>query len=164
MHPRPPFVERVSRHVTGDPVRGNLPVVETARPHRLFLPQEALDAWLTDGRAELDGETMTTPTDGRRYRLKTALRFLTELTGSGDPYDLVGRVKDIEQVAALGAEHVRDSVILGDQAYQVVEGFAAEPDLELGGTMVFDMPSAPVAEAAPEDIELLAKFLLDSEK
>lgn len=180
MHPHPRFVEwarsrliRGAGHlsttgsanrVTGAPDRGNLPLVATARPHRLFVPQEALDAWLTDGRAQLEGDTMTTPSDGRRYRLKTALRFLTELTGTGDPNDLVGRVKDIDQINALGAEHVRDSVILGDQAYQVAEGFAAEPDVASTGTVVALLPDVPVAEPAPEDIELLAKFLLDSEK
>lgn len=138
----------------------------TVRPNRLFVPQETLDAWLTDGRAELDGDTMTLSDGGKRYRLTTALRFMDELTGAGDPNGLVGRVKDLDQVIALGAEHVRDSVILGDHAYQVIEGFAAELDLDriTQGTVVAFLPDVPVAEPGPEDIELLAKFLLDSEK
>ena len=39
-----------------------------------------------------------------------------------DPHDLVGRIKSLEQVTAMEGEHCADSVIIGDNAYEVVEG------------------------------------------
>ncbi|MGE3634369.1 MAG: hypothetical protein AB7P00_31000 [Sandaracinaceae bacterium] len=43
--------------------------------------------------------------------------FREEVSGEGDPHALVGRVKDIEQLTALGAEHCADSVIYGENVY-----------------------------------------------
>src|SRR5690606_31491535 len=95
--------------------------------NRVFLPQEALDQWMSEGRVEVDGELMTMHPEGRRFQLRTAVRFLSEITESGDPDQLVGKVKDLEQLASLGGEHCADSVLLGDSAYQVIEGFVGEP-------------------------------------
>ena len=94
--------------------------------NRLFFPQEALDDWLEQGRVQLVGDELTTTPEGRRLRLESALRFMAEVGAGSDPHGLVGKVKTLEQVQALDGEHVSDSVIIGDCAYQVVEGFLAE--------------------------------------
>ncbi len=120
---------------------------------RVFLPQEILDQWLTDGRVEVQGETMTVLQAGLRFELKTAVRFLEELAGGGDEAQLVGKVKDLEQLASLGGEHCADSVILDDNAYQVVEGFVGEP------VESSNPGPSPTAGTEPEDeLTALSRF------
>src|SRR5262245_61250579 len=89
--------------------------------NRVFFPQKALDEWREIGRVTLLGDELTLLPEGRRFQLTSALRFLAEVADSADTHDLVGRVKSVEQVQALHGEHYADSVILGDNAYQVVE-------------------------------------------
>lgn len=110
------------------------------RSNRVFLPQEALHAWLDSERITLDGEIMTLKPEGQRFRLSTAVRFLADLTDSGDQQLVLGKVKDLEQLGAMNGEHSMDSVIFGDDAYQVVEGFVGEP--------IFDEASATGADLA----------------
>ncbi len=106
------------------------------RPNRLFIPQDALNAWLDEGRANIDGEVMTVPEQNdARYQLTTALRFVSEVAGGGDEHGLVGKVKDISQLEELGGEHCADSVVLGDNAYEVIEGFLGEPTSGGSGEM-----------------------------
>lgn len=98
--------------------------------NRVFFPQHALETWVEEGKARLVGETLAIP-GGHRLELQGALRFTAELTESGDPHGLVGKVKTLEDVEALQGEHSSDSVVIGDEAYEVVEGFLATPDAEL---------------------------------
>ncbi len=136
--------------------------------NRVFLPQEMLDVWLSEDRVEVDGDVMTLKPEGQRFRLKTALRFLEELAGGGDEAALVGKVKDLEQLAGLGGEHCADSVILGDNAYQVVEGFVGEPLFEeqaaATGSSLASAAQAALGEhtSASDEIDLLARFFLSS--
>jgi hypothetical protein len=133
--------------------------------NRVFLPQEMLDVWLTEDRVEVDGETMVLKPEGQKFRLKTALRFLAEVADGGDDDQLVGKVKDLDQVTELGGEHHATSVILGDNAYDVVEGFVGEPvfDAEPAatGTSLAGATRAVLGDdAAAGEIDLLAKFFL----
>jgi hypothetical protein len=92
-------------------------------PNRVFFPQEALDGWIEEGRIALVGDELTASAEGRRFQLESAVRFLSEVTTGEDPNGLVGKVKTVEQIAAIGAEHSQGSVIMGDHAYEVVDGF-----------------------------------------
>ena len=137
--------------------------------NRVFLPQEMLDGWLSEERVDVDGDVMTLRPEGQKFRLKTALRFLEELAEGGDEAALVGKVKDLEQLAELGGEHCADSVILGDNAYQVVEGFVGEPlfDEQPAGTGSSLASAAQAAlgeeEGTPSaEIDLIARFFLSS--
>ncbi len=94
--------------------------------NRVFFPQQTLDEWLEQGHIALVGDELTIGAAGRNLRLHGAVHFVAEVAGSEDGNALVGKVKTHEQVAELGGEHVADSVILGDNAYQVVEGFIGE--------------------------------------
>ncbi|MGF1465085.1 MAG: hypothetical protein ACFCGT_03035 [Sandaracinaceae bacterium] len=103
--------------------------------NRLFIPQHVLDLWLSEDRVEVQGEILVTKPEGVRLALTTAVRFKAEVAGGADEAKLVGRVKDLAQIGELGAEHYADSVIHGESAYEVVEGFTATllPAEEGGG-------------------------------
>ena len=127
---------------------------ESVADHRLFVSQETLDIWMTDGRVEVDGEVMTLLPDKQRFQLKTAVHFLEEVAGGGDDAALIGKVKDVESMLEMGAEHVADSVILNESAYQVMEGFLGEPIWD-------DNAKAPKGAAEPGDnVAQLARFFL----
>lgn len=135
--------------------------------NRVFVPQDSLDEWMVEGRVEIDGETMTLQPEGQRFHLKTAVHFLAELAEGGDEANLVGRVKDLEQLAALGAEHCADSVLLGDNAYQVAEGFVGEPipaenTAGAGETLAAATRAAVGDDPAAGEIDLLARFFLST--
>jgi len=97
------------------------------RSARLFLSQSILDRWLSDGTADVSGDTLTIQPDDRRFDLKTAVLFEKEVTESGDPHGLVGKVKDLDQLAELGGDYSVGTVIIGDEAYEVTDGFAGAP-------------------------------------
>lgn len=140
--------------------------------NRLFVSQAKLDQWLSESLVEVDGETMTTEADGNRFQLRTAVLFTEELTGAGDPHELVGRVKDLEQIGALGGEYASGSVILGDHAYNVVEGFACHPILVKESSSATSAPTGDSLAAAMRmatgesgrdgELDLLARFFLQS--
>ncbi len=95
--------------------------------NRVFFPQQALDAWLEQGRIALVGDELTITPEGRRFSLTAAVRFMAEVAENRDPRDLVGKIKTLEQVQELAGEHCAGSVIIGDNAYEVVDGFLGEP-------------------------------------
>jgi hypothetical protein len=94
--------------------------------NRVFFPQQTLDEWLEQGRVTLVDDELTVGPVARRFRLTSALHFMAEVADTEDAHDLVGKVKTMEQVQALSGEHYADSVVLGDNAYQVIEGFLGE--------------------------------------
>jgi hypothetical protein len=94
--------------------------------NRVFFPQQTLDQWLEQGRVALVDDELTVGPVARRFRLQTALHFVAEVAGTPDAHELVGKVKTVEQVQGMAGEHYADSVILGDNAYQVIEGFVGE--------------------------------------
>ena len=144
--------------------------------NRVFLPQTALDEWLTDGRVDVAGDVMTLQPEGRRFKLKTALRFLAEVAEGGDESGLIGKVKDLDQLEALGGEHCSDSVILGDNAYEVIEGFVGEPimtankvaqereSLPAGDNLAAATMNAIGERPRNADLDLLAKLFLSSDR
>ncbi|MDB4974690.1 MAG: hypothetical protein JWN48_3031 [Myxococcaceae bacterium] len=91
------------------------------RQTRVFVPQDAVELWLSEGRASLTQDTLTL--DGQPFLVSGAVRFLSEVSGAPDEPNLVGRVKSREQLEALEAEHAGDSVVLRDNAYEVAEGY-----------------------------------------
>ena len=56
-----------------------------------------------------------------------AVCFVSVSGAEVDPNDLIGRVKSKEALNAMGAEQLSSSVIYGDVAYDVVDGFIGEP-------------------------------------
>jgi hypothetical protein len=120
---------------------------------KLFLPQKFLEDWSVSEKADLqDGKLIVREGGPSTYPAAPAVHFVRLVSGD-DEHSLVGRVKTSEQLASLGAEHMADSVILGEAAYEVVEGYVTE------------VQAAAKAEAkkkpANPEADLLAAFILD---
>lgn len=95
--------------------------------NRVFFPQAALDTWLADDRVDLKNDELSIKGEGRRFRIIEAVRVLREVTGSDDPHELLGRVKSCAFLNELGAELLETSMIIGDNAYDVLPGFVGAP-------------------------------------
>jgi hypothetical protein len=92
---------------------------------RFFISQEALDGLVETESALLEGERLLLPSRRLLAPVEAAVYFLREVEGKPDPQALVGKVKTVESLVARGADHFRASVMLGDNAYDVVEGYVA---------------------------------------
>jgi hypothetical protein len=95
--------------------------------NRVFFPQTALDQWIVDEAIELKGTELVVLAEGRRYQLSEAVRIVAEVSGSPDSHDLVGRVKPRPFLTGLRAEILETSMIVGDNAYEVVQGWIGTP-------------------------------------
>jgi hypothetical protein len=95
--------------------------------NRVFFPQECLDQWSVEGKIELTPTELVVLSEGRRYEIREVVRVVVEVTGAKDPHDFVGKVKAKADLEALGAEILENSMIIGDNAYDVVEGWAGTP-------------------------------------
>jgi len=95
--------------------------------NRVFFPQEALDQWTVDGKVDLRGGELTILAEKRMYRLLEAVHVVREVTGARDPHDLIGKVKAKPYLLELGAELFETSMLIGDNAYDVVPGWLGRP-------------------------------------
>jgi len=91
----------------------------------LFVPQSVLDKWSEQGRVQVDGQVLTLLGDNKSFQLTSAVRFLKMEAGE-DTAGLLKKVKTTDALKQMGAEHYMESVILGDSAYQVQQGFLAD--------------------------------------
>jgi hypothetical protein len=94
---------------------------------RLFISVDRLEAWSAEGRASLQGDRMTLTELNRAFSMTPAVCFVSTNGQTDDPHDLVGRVKSKPQLEQMGAEQMMSSVIYGDMAYDVIDGFIGEP-------------------------------------
>lgn len=92
----------------------------------VFLTNAMLTQWSDQGKVRLEDTTLTLLQENRTVTLKPAVRFTKVIDDAKDPNALLGKVKTVEQLVELGAEHYLDSVILGDIGYTVVEGFLGD--------------------------------------
>ena len=131
----------------------------------LFVPQTVLDKWSEQGHVRVDGTVLTILGEERAFALTPAVRFLKMEAGQ-DRSGLLQKVKTIDALKAMGAEHYLESVILGESAYQVQMGFLADANA-LRRAAASQPPAAPdgkprePAEKAG-DQDLLAQFLLEN--
>lgn len=132
--------------------------------NRVFFPQAALDQWIGDGKVDLAGDELTIKPEARRYRILEAARIVREVTGLPDANDLVGKVKTRQYLSGLGADLLENSMVLGDNAYDVVPGFVGAPvgsfEEHLAGPGRAGSGAQASGAAPSSDEELLAKFLL----
>jgi hypothetical protein len=134
--------------------------------NRIFFPQAALDQWIVDGTADLQGTELTIVALGRRYRLTEAVRVLRDVTDSGDPKQLVGRVKVRADLETLGAELVETSMLIDDAAYDVEPGWVGVPSNSFaeyaaakGETRTKKATAGKAGSEPKTDEELLATFV-----
>lgn len=127
--------------------------------NRVFFPQAALDEWITEDRVDLRHDELTIKSEGRRYKIIEAIRIMREATSSSDPHELIGKVKSKAFLEELGAEVLEGSMIIGDNAYDVVQGFVGAP---IGSFAEHRKEMPPDSRPAPgimSDEDLLAAFL-----
>jgi len=122
--------------------------------NKVFFPQEALDSWVVNGSVELHDQDLLLKDEGRRYRLSEGARVLHEVTGEPDAFDIVGKCKTLTFLQELGADILEQSMIIDDNAYEIVPGFLGTP---VGGTE--ETTSAPARPPLMSDEDLLAQFL-----
>lgn len=123
--------------------------------NRVFFPQAALDEWVATDRVDVRGDDLTIKGAQRRYRAVEALRVVREVTGTPDSNDLVGTVKSKAFLIELGAEILGGSMILGDNAYDVVPGFVGAPT----GSFEDHVRQHPECKAFSGDEDLLTLHL-----
>lgn len=110
---------------------------------RIYVSQTLVDQWLSSGRVHLDGDLLHVDVGGTEVALFIDPAVLFESAdGTGtDPLDIVGRVKNSQELAELGAEHFDTSVVIGELAYTVRPGFLAVPVAADGTERMLDAPA-----------------------
>jgi 3-oxoacyl-ACP reductase-like protein len=148
----------------------------------LFVPQSVLDRWSEQGRIQVDGNVLTILGEQRSFALTAAVRFMKMEAGE-DRSGLLAKVKTTDALKQMGAEHYMDSVILGESAYQVQQGYLADANALRRAAAASQpapprapLPSAPKAagganpasgtppaqgEKKEGEQDMLAQFLLD---
>jgi hypothetical protein len=124
--------------------------------NRIFFPQTALDQWIVDGAVELHDGELTILSESRRYKLTEGVHVVREVTGAGDPNELVGRVKSRAFLEELGAEIVESSMLIGDSAYDVEPGWLGSP---IGSLSQRARARSSFGTEPNTDEDLLARFL-----
>jgi hypothetical protein len=122
---------------------------------KLFLPQKTLEDWASSDKADLQDGKLVVKEPKSTHAVAPAVHFLKLVSGE-DREGLLGRVKTIQQLQGLGAEHLADSCIVGEAAYEVVEGYVAEVQTGAGSSK-----PDPKKKASSPEAELLAAFILD---
>jgi hypothetical protein len=95
--------------------------------NRVFFPQSSVDQWGIDGKIDLVGSELILLAEGRRYKVEEAVRVVAEVTGANDDRKIIGKVKPKRALDEIGAELLESSMILGDNAYDVVPGWMGTP-------------------------------------
>jgi hypothetical protein len=123
----------------------------------LFIPQASLEQWIEEGKVAFHDGVMMLIEAGTSQRLTPAVRVFGVLDGS-DVQQLVGTVRTLAALEAAAAEHLADSLIVGDTAYQCEEGYiVAETSVDAATGA-----DAGVSQRTEDkgDEELLSEFLL----
>jgi hypothetical protein len=112
----------------------------------LFVPQSVLDRWSEQGRVQVEGNVLTILGERKDFSLTSAVRFMKMEAGE-DISGLLQKVKTNDALKQMGAEHYLESVILGESAYQVQQGFLADANALRRAAQV-SQPPPPAAQAA----------------
>lgn len=127
---------------------------------KLFLPQAQLEEWALSDRADVHGDRLGVAGESTTYSCTEAVHFI-QLVSGADDQGLMLKVKTLPQLDALHAEHMMTSVLFGDTAYEVVQGYVVEARAE----EVLAAAPPPVHDAADpsgrQETDLLAAFLLN---
>jgi hypothetical protein len=135
--------------------------------NRLFAAAELLDRWIAIARVELSGTVLLLRATGQRYGVEEGVHVVREVTGGGDPCELVGRVRTLRELGIRGAEVLGRAMVLGEAAYDVVPGFLLTPisaspgGLQTDGTVAVLSRLSDDASRVQSDEELLARYLID---
>lgn len=118
---------------------------------RHFLPEKTLEEWALSDKADLKEGRLIVASDKGSFAVSPAVHFTQVVSGTDDG-KLVGKVRTTQQLEKLAAEHMADSVILGENAYEVVPGYIVDvAPAEKGGKK----------KTSNSDADLLADFLIN---
>ena len=95
---------------------------------RLFISNTRLESWSAEGKLALEGSRLMLPELARAFQVQPAVHFETVAGGGEDPNGLLGTVRSLDELSTMGADHMMTSVIYGDTAYEVVNGFLGVPE------------------------------------
>lgn len=90
---------------------------------KVFISVDALEEKTASGTATVSGEIVTFAELDKTAHLAPAVYFQRIAGGDPDALRLLGRVKSEAELREMGADHQASSVIVGETAYDVVEGF-----------------------------------------
>ena len=99
----------------------------------LFIPQPIFDGWDIEGKVSMDAGVMRVASADASFTVEPAVRFTKSVGRPGDPLDLIGTVRRRDDLTALGGDHYLGSVLIGDNAYEVDEGYLATPAAGVAG-------------------------------
>ena len=134
---------------------------------RVFFPQSAVDQWGIDGKIDLVAGELILLADGRRYKVEEAVHVVTEVTGGNDAHQILGKVKPKRALEEVGAELMENSMILGDNAYDVVPGWMGTPTSSFGDHLLSSERMAArggrtdIGAGPKSEEDLLQRFLED---
>jgi hypothetical protein len=135
---------------------------------RLFVSQELLDQWSGEGKIELEGNLLKLINESRFFEIQPGVRFV-KLAAGEDRQKLNCKVKTESQMSALGAELYMNSVLVGEDAYDVQTGFLCEVPSEAaqaisapGAGLPADSQVPKGAPKTPDERSMLAQFLLEN--
>lgn len=128
----------------------------------IFVSQETIDRWLTEDRIDVEGERITLKPYGLAIELEAAVHLLNEVAGGGDEKAWLGKVKTVEEIEAEGGEHDPGSVILGESAYEVVEGFLGRGLVDTDPGLVAAAQEALGQTTSEDAFEALARHLISA--
>ena len=94
--------------------------------NRAFFSADWVDRWLAEGHVSLEGDVLALGAEGPSFQLSSAVLFGSEVASGDDARKLCGRVKSLTAVRELSGEHAPGSVVIGENAYEVVDGFIGE--------------------------------------
>jgi hypothetical protein len=95
---------------------------------RLFISIARLESWTVEGKVAVEGTRLVLAENSRAFSLRPAVYFERVAGDEVDPHDLLGKVKEHDELVAMGADHMASSVIYVDTAYDVVGGFVGVPE------------------------------------
>ena len=122
---------------------------------KLFLPQKTLEDWSVGDKADLEDGKLVIKETRSSHAVTPAVHFVKVVSGN-DAHHLTGRVKTMKQLDELGAEHMMDSVLLGETAFEVIPGYVTEL-----GAQAAPVKPDPKKKAISPEADLLAAFILD---
>src|SRR5476651_2474786 len=112
----------------------------------LFVPQSVLDRWSEQGKVAVEGNVLTILGENKDFSLTSAVRFI-KMEAGDDIAGLLQKVKTTDALKAMGAEHYMESVILGEVAYAVQQGFLADANALRRAAAASNPPPAKAAPA-----------------
>lgn len=127
--------------------------------NRVFFPQSAVDQWGIDGKIDLVAGELILLAHGRRFKVEEAVHVVSEVTGAPDGHQVLGKVRARQALSNAGAELLENSMILGENAYEVVPGWLGRATCSFAEyLMASNKDDAGSASDPTSDEELLQLF------